>query len=128
MAGPKVTPRAQQSGSSRGPVWGGMLFVDGDAGDGSVGSSSARPRRGCAGLLLHVLGRRRIWSHAVYLGARGRMRGQRVGMRVAVAEGRVVGGSHPHRGVAQMMPMSGVLLREQSRRRARRGKRAGGEI
>jgi hypothetical protein len=41
------------------------------------------------------------------------MRGQRIGMRVAVAEGRVVGGSHPHRGDAQMMPMSVVLLRAQ---------------
>lgn len=73
-----------------------------------------------------LLWRRRIESHAVYVDAGGRIRGQRVGMRVAVAEGQVVGGSH--HGGAHVMPMSVVVVEAQRAGATLRNLYVSGEI
>jgi hypothetical protein len=44
--------------------------------------------------VLGMLHWQRVCRHAVYVGALGGMRGQQIGVRMAAAEGQVVGASH----------------------------------
>jgi hypothetical protein len=110
-AGAKVASCAQEAWATRAcavcsHVGAVALFVDAGAGRRGHGHGGAWARGCRGGGLRRQLGRgrRRVCSHAVYWEARGRMRGQRIGVRRAATEGQVVGGLH-YEGGAHAGPM-----------------------